>query len=332
MRVRETDAAGMTAVLERSHEVWGEGATLAAYVAFNLAQRRSSWARKRYRFLVGEGEDRTLLAALKWYTFPADIDGEARAVMGLGAVFTPKEARGRGRASALVEAALERGAAHGYDLALLMSEIGAPFYERLGFRALPAEEASCVPFLPVPWPAEPAWVRRAESVEGLRPFAPRDLDALVAIRDGATRGRRFRLRRDRLAWEQVLLKVELGKTFQPERPHRIRVIERQGAVVAYAVWRRERAAIRWLEHGSERGADEPLTELFFAALLEARHEGVNRLEAWHLPEGVRSRRLYPIAVRPRRDPVVMVRGLDPRRPLPEFATPAECRLSWLDQF
>jgi GNAT superfamily N-acetyltransferase len=332
MRVRETDAAGMIPVLERSHEVWGEGAALDAYLAFNVAQRRSRWARKRYRFLVGEAEDGTLLAGLKWYAFPAAIDGEARSAMGLGAVFTPKEVRGRGHASVLVEAALERGAAQGYDLALLMSEIGAPFYERLGFRTLPAEEAACLPFLPVPWPAEPAWVAAGEPAGGLRPFATGDLDALVAIREEGTRDRRFRLRRDRLAWEQVLLKIELLKTFQPDRPHRVRVVERQGVVVAYAAWRRERAAIRWLEHGARGGADDALAGLFFTALREAREAGVNRLEAWHLPEDVSAPRLYPIAVRPRRDPVVMVRGLNPGRPVPEFRTAAECRLSWLDQF
>jgi GNAT superfamily N-acetyltransferase len=327
MRLRETDPQGMTAVLERSHEVWGEGAPLEAYVAFNLGQRRSSWARKRYRFLVGEDDDGALLASLKWFAFPAEIDSEPRAVLGLGAVFTPREARGRGHATALVEAALARGASQGYDLALLMSEIGAPFYESLGFRVLPAEEASCLPFLPVPWPAEPQ-----AAVEGLRPYAPADLDALVELRDEATRGRRFRLRRDRLAWEQTLLKIELGKKFQPERPHRIAVVERQGAAVAYAVWRRERAAIRWLEHGGVEGSDEVLAGLFFTALAEARSLGVNRLEAWHLPEAVTAKRLYPVAVRPRRDPVVMVRGLDPKRPVPEFGTAAECRLSWLDQF
>jgi predicted N-acetyltransferase YhbS len=327
MRLRETDAQGMTAVLERSHEVWGEGAPLEAYVAFNLGQRRSSWARKRYRFLVGEDDDGALLASLKWYAFPAEIDSEPRAVLGLGAVFTPGEALGRGHATALVEAALRRGASQGYDLALLMSEIGAPFYERLGFRALPAEEAACLPFLPVPWPAEPDG-----AVDGLRPYAPADLDALVGLRDEATRGRRFRLRRDRLAWEQTLLKIDLGKTFQPERPHRIAVVERQGVAIAYAVWRRERAAIRWLEHGGGEGADEALTGLFFTALAEARRLGVNRLEAWHLPEAVTAGRLYPVVVRPRRDPVVMVRGLDPKRPVPGFGTAAECRLSWLDHF
>jgi GNAT superfamily N-acetyltransferase len=320
MRVRETDAAGMIPVLERSHEVWGEGATLDAYLAFNLGQRRSRWARKRYRFLVGEAEDGSLLASLKWYGFPAALDGEARSVMGVGAVFTPPEARGFGHASSLVEAALRRGAAQGYDLALLMSEIGAPFYERLGFQALPAEEAACL--------AEPARVSPGERVEGLRPFAAEDLDALIRIREERTRGRRFRLRRDRLAWEQVLLKIELAKTFHPERPHRIRVVDREGAVVAYAVWRREPAAVRWLEHGAEGGAEEALGELFLAAVRDAVDAGLSRLEAWHLPEAV----TVPISVRPRPDPVVMVRGLDPKRPVPEFRTPAECRLSWLDQF
>jgi len=47
---------------------------------------------------------------------------------------------------------------------------------------------------------------------------------------------------------------------------------------------------------------------------------------------VTTRRLYPIATRPQREPVVMMRFLDARRPPPGFAAPEECRISWLDQF
>jgi hypothetical protein len=110
------------------------------------------------------------------------------------------------------------------------------------------------------------------------------------------------------------------------------VVERDGAVAAYAVLKETRTALLWKEHGAGLGAEEALADLFWSALAHARAMGVNRLDAWHLPAIVTTRRLYPIAVRPQRDPILMLRFLDARRPAPAFAAAEECRISWLDQF
>jgi predicted N-acetyltransferase YhbS len=335
MRVIEADKAQAAAVLRRSFEIWGEGATFEDYVAGNLAQLATPWARTNYRFLAAEDDGGALLASLKWFTFPAVIDGAAAQVTGLGAVFTPEEQRRRGHAAALVEATLERARARGDAAALLMSEIGGAYYERLSFRSAPAMAEGCLPFLPVRWPKEPAWVSEPAPharVEGLRPMRPDDLDALVAMHDRPAPEERFRLRRESAGWEQTLVKIEAGHRMWPEKRHRIHVIEARGEPVAYAVVRDAPQGVQWREHGALPGHEERLADLFWIALAEARARGVNRLDAWRFPDLVASRRLYPVARRPQRDPVVMLRGLQPDCPLPEFVSPDDVRISWLDLF
>lgn len=57
---------------------------------------------------------------------------------GLGAVATLPAARGRGFATALCRRAIEEAEGEGRRLGLLFSAIPAPFYERLGYRVVPA--------------------------------------------------------------------------------------------------------------------------------------------------------------------------------------------------
>ena len=337
MRIVEADADGATRVLQRSFDPWGEGATLENYIAGNLRQLESAWAREHYRFLAGLDDDGALLASLKWFTFPAEIDGRPARVSGLGAVYTPPERRRQGHAAALLEATLLRAGERGDDAALLMSEIGGEYYERLGFRALPAEEEGCLPFLPVPWPAVPAWVGEGREdarshVEGLRPMRPGDLPALQAMHDRPGGTERFRLRRDLSGWEQALLKIEAFHRMWPDQTHRVWVVERRREPVAYAVLRDVPQALQWREHGVVPGEEERLADLFWVAVASARGRGVNRIDAWRFPEIVTARRLYPVARRPQRQVVIMLRGLQASRPLPEFTAPEECRISWLDLF
>jgi GNAT superfamily N-acetyltransferase len=309
--------------------------TLDDYVAFNREQRLSPWGRERCRFLVGEESGRPC-AALKLYSFPGTLDGRAITIAGVGAVFTLEEARGRGFGRTMVDAALSIAAAGGASLALLMSEIGPALYLRSGFEEIPALEAGCLPYLPAPWAGEPAWLREgrdpAASLAGFRPFEPADLDALVAIREEAGRGQRFRLRRDRPAWEQALLRSELRRRFLGGHDDQVIVIEAAGRVIAYAVLREVPGGLEWREHGARFGAEDRLVDLFWAAIARARRMGVNRIDAWQFPAVVTTRRLYPIAVRPLCSPAIMLRRLDPAIPPLLFGGPEECRLSWLDLF
>ena len=335
MRIGEADRTQIESILGQSHAVWSDGLSLADYVAFNLAQKDSDWGRERYRFLAGWGEDGALLSSLKLFSLPGSLDGRPVRVAGIGAVFTPAGQRGKGYAAALVEGALVQARDSGHDLALLMSEIGGEYYARLGFTALPAQEAACLVFLPVPWPKEPAWVAEGDpfaQVEGLRPYAEADRDAVIGLREIATAGQRFHLRRDRAAWDQALFKATLGQGLRSDGPLRIWVVERRGAVRAYVVLKESRAGLIWREHGADAGDAACLVDLFWAALAHARRRNLGRIDAWQLPDAIAEQRLYPVARRPLRDPVIMARALHPFRPLPGFKAPEECRLSWLDLF
>src|SRR5688500_13364013 len=61
----------------------------------------------------------------------AQLDGRDVRVLGIGAVFTPAEARGRGHATRLLELLMDEARASGAAAAMLFSEIGTAFYERL---------------------------------------------------------------------------------------------------------------------------------------------------------------------------------------------------------
>jgi len=123
---------------------------------------------------------------------------------------------------------------------------------------------------------EPPWLRGGNAPGAqpdLRPYRPEDLDALAAIHEEATRGQRFRLLRDRAAWEHLLVKLSLGRRLRKDDEDLIWVVERGGGVAAYAVLKETRTALLWKEHGARLGAEEALADLFWRALAHAARWG-----------------------------------------------------------
>lgn len=335
MQVRPAGREEIEKVLGESHAIWSQGMDLAGYTGFNLAQIDSPWGRERYRFLVGVDEEDAILSALKLYTLPALFEGRVVRVAGIGAVFTPPSRRGRGHATDLIEGALEGARAEGYGLALLFSEIGEAFYARRGFKALPVSEAACRTILPVPWPLEPAWLQGTDpprAIPGLRPFREDDLDALIGIHDGEDAGRRFRIERDRSAWEQILLKMQLGRCPGGSHDDQFWIVEEAGRPAAYAILEESPGTLRWREHGARPEASARLVDLFWCGLAWARRRGLPRLEGWFLPAQVTVRPLYPVARRRRDSPVAMLRPLDPALAIPAFGREEDCLVWELDSF
>jgi len=122
--------------MDGTYPIWGEGLSRDAYRSWNRAQLATAWGRDHLRRMAWTN-DRTLLASAKRYDFHARVGGDPAPVLGIGAVFTPGDRRGRGHARELIEAMLADGSVRGCRYALLFSEIGSPFYESLGFRVLP---------------------------------------------------------------------------------------------------------------------------------------------------------------------------------------------------
>ena len=119
-----------------------------------------------------------------------DVDG-----VGLGAVATIPEARGRGHAEHLCRTVVEDAEASGRPLSILFSAIGTKLYERVGFRTAAGWGHSTTELDALAHATEPL---------GLAPIDPRaaraDLDALWADWHAGT----LHVRRDAAAWTHGL--------------------------------------------------------------------------------------------------------------------------------
>jgi GNAT superfamily N-acetyltransferase len=136
MRLEEVRDDPLERVLDWTYPVWNEGLTREAYRRWNRGVMETAWGRGHLRRLALFDGGRPLATA-KRYDIRARLSGQDADIAGIGAVFTPPELRGRGHASALIEAMVDDAGRRGCRAALLFSEIGAPFYERLGFRPIP---------------------------------------------------------------------------------------------------------------------------------------------------------------------------------------------------
>jgi GNAT superfamily N-acetyltransferase len=128
-------------ILSDTYSLWGDGLPAQGYVNWNRAQLMTPWGRAHLRRVVWSDGSGGVLASAKRYALRLRLDGRAVRALGIGAVFTPPALRGRGHARALIEAMCREAADDGFELALLFSEIGPGYYQRLGFRPVPV--ASC---------------------------------------------------------------------------------------------------------------------------------------------------------------------------------------------
>lgn len=185
MALTLTPATGpvLDQILRDTYPIWGGGLSPEAYAKFQVGQRRTSWGGahiERVALLDGS----RLLASAKRYDLTARIDGRIRRVLGIGAVFTTRELRGRGAASALIAHLVDAGNTEGYEFALLFSDIGPSLYERLDFVPVPLESATMTV---TPFTGPPATLVRSGE--------ERDLGHITEL--GATRAARARFALDR---------------------------------------------------------------------------------------------------------------------------------------
>lgn len=143
MALTLTAASGPTLdqILRDTYPIWGGGLAFDAYASYQNGQRRTSWGGSHIERVVLLDGTRPLASA-KRYDLSARVDGRIRRVLGIGAVFTPRELRGRGAASALLAHMVDAGNTEGYEFALLFSDVGPALYERLDFVPVPLESAT----------------------------------------------------------------------------------------------------------------------------------------------------------------------------------------------
>jgi len=135
-RLIAADEARLESILDDTYPTWGEGLSRPAYGAWNRAQTATRWGRGHLTRVAIVDHER-LLASAKRYDLRARVGETVVPVLGIGAVFTPPALRGRGHARVLIDMMTAEAADRGCRFALLFSEIGAPYYESLGFHVLP---------------------------------------------------------------------------------------------------------------------------------------------------------------------------------------------------
>lgn len=221
-------AAGeqLESILDATHTIWHDGLTRPAYSRLYATHVAAPWGRRGLTrwALVDRGE---VLASAKIYLFDATLDRHPVRVAGFGAVFTQPASRGRGAARELMTRLLEKVAAEGADLALLFSEIGADYYARLGFTAIPLDDLS------IRVREDP---RRGAPATMVRAGDDRDLDAVVAMDATRSEPCRFHLNRDRDLAQFAITKrrVVAGLSAPGERSLQFFIAEEGASAVAYA--------------------------------------------------------------------------------------------------
>src|SRR5581483_3666593 len=184
--VVSVDGPLLEQVLDATFTIWHEELSRAAYGRWWSAQLRTPWGRthlKRRGLVTGT----TVLASGKEYHLTAVLGGATIGVLGIGAVFTQPGHRGRGYARDLIERLLDDAKRDGTSAALLFSEIGADYYERIGFVTIPTSDCLLRVADP-PSRGAPAMLVRAGD--------DRDLPAIAALGRAQAHAFRFHLDRD----------------------------------------------------------------------------------------------------------------------------------------
>jgi predicted N-acetyltransferase YhbS len=243
VHVVAAEGALLEQILDVTFPIWHEGLTRAAYGQWNAAQLKTPWGREHLHRLALVADDGTLLASLKRYRYDVRIDGRDGWMCGLGAVITPPAQRGHGYAAQLIERVLDRERADGALFASLFSEIGASYYERLGFRTLPLDEVTVR--VKLKRGGAPAMLVRAGEARDLT-----DIAAMHAIRASAAR---LALRRSPDLIGYALAKKRLLAGLGPRGLRQVEffVAEEGASAVAYLLLS-ENANGWTLEEGGDR--------------------------------------------------------------------------------
>ena len=293
------EGAILDRILEDTYEIWSDGLTRHAYGRFFSAQIATPWGRTHLRRFALLGGDE-VLASAKLYAFDAVLDGAPIRVAGIGAVFTAPASRGRGAARDLIEQLLARAAGEGADLALLFSEIGADYYARLGFEAIPIAD------------------RQLRIIESTRYGAPmtmvrggddRDLKDIVAM--NVTRGEpyRFHLNRDRDLVHFAIARKRLLAGFGAAGARIVHffIAEEGASAVAYVVISVKENTWTIEEAGDRDPGGARLGAILQALIAREPAEKRPAITAW-LPAGFLPPQVDIIDATPSRD-IMMIRPL-----------------------
>ena len=273
-------------VLPHSASLWAHGRSLEVYAGDLREFAESGYGRRRFRF-AGIRDGGAFVTSCKIYERELRCGDRMLRAIGIGAVFTRKSHRGRGLATLLLGALLDRERAAGTDVAYLFSDIRPQFYEDLGFKTLPSR----------------IFTLRADSLafERIAPSPIKSDDWTLVARCFAMLDahRPYALHRTPLVWE-MLRERRSG-------PGRVNIAIRSGRrILAYCLGRREIESDAFV-----------VDEFSFAGLqhahlvpplLRAAAGDLRKITGW-LPPAPARHALPRGSVRTRRDGITMVAPL-----------------------
>ena len=168
-------------VLPHSAALWAAGRSLEKYADDLREFASTGYGRRRFK-LVGIRASGEVVTSCKRYEREMRCGDRMLRAIGIGAVFTREDCRGRGLATTLIAALLDAERDAGTDVVFLFSDIRPHFYEELGFVTLPSRtftmRADSLPFERI----RPAAVKDADWPEIARCFRALDAQRTIALR------------------------------------------------------------------------------------------------------------------------------------------------------
>ena len=258
------------------------------YVAQTLEIARGAYGRRHYR-TVGLYDGGTLVASCKRYERRLYYGSTTVDAVGFGAVYTPADLRGRGYASVMLAAELDRSRDAGVAAAYLFSDIRPEFYATLGFSTIPSRD----------------FTLRADALpaQRLRPSPLRDADweGLRRCFEATEARRAAGFVRDRSAWSWIRMRMRQGS--EVATGHIYNLVARRGrSISAYVLGARapERDAYILDEFGFADDAGAAAVP----SLLRAAAGDLRRITGWVPPSALRT--ILPRAPARKRDSSILM--------------------------
>ncbi|MHB8591224.1 MAG: GNAT family N-acetyltransferase [Vulcanimicrobiaceae bacterium] len=281
-------------VLPVTAQLWRGRRSVDIYVEQTLEIARSAYGRRSYR-TVGLFDGARLLASLKRYDRTIHLRGRRIRAVGIGAVFTPPDLRGRGYASAMLGLLLDRLRADGCDAAYLFSDIRPRFYADIGFVEMDSRSIS------VRSAALPAERIALGSLE------ERDWSGVRRCFEAVESKRLWGFERSPIVWDWLRMRIRHGSEHTSGQATNL-VLRRGRSVAAYVLGVRDPAHDAYVidEFGY---ADEDARALV-PALLRGAAGDLRRITGWLPPQPARDL-LARGSVRRRKDAILMIAPLAP---------------------
>lgn len=279
-------------VLPLSAALWAGRRDLQTYIAQTHEIARGKYGRRFYR-TIGLYDSGTLTASCKRYERTIRVGTERLRVVGVGAIYTPEQLRGRGYASAMLGTILDESRRHGYDAVYLFSDIRPRFYEEIGFRVQPSRTIRL---------RSDSLERSRIEISRLEESDWRGVHRCFALID---RTRAWSFARTPLAWDWVRTRLAHGS--EHARGATANFVVRERSVVhAYVLGVRVPQADTYVV--DEFGFAGATGATIVTALLRGAAGDLRRIEGWLPPDGARS--LLPRGtIRNRRSAIFMIAPL-----------------------